>query len=229
MIGLLQAASKARALKELVDECPLDFFRPSKPQREVLECTHPITLFRAANQLGKTYVGAAECLYMMKGSSPYKDLSHIKPPITVWAIVHSWEQSKIIQHKIHSLIGKNEYADDSPDFQEGRGYRAKNPWFKLKNGSMLFFKTANQGTLGAASGTIDLCWVDEPCPQALFGELAARLLRNRGRMLMTMTPIGGGDLTWLKKLTDAAILRPQKMGRTTYYINYKLMEILAAN
>jgi Fic family protein len=35
--------------------------------------------------------------------------------------------------------------------------------------------------------------------------------------------------SWLKKLTDAAILRPQKMGRTTYYINYKLMEILAAN
>jgi Fic family protein len=35
--------------------------------------------------------------------------------------------------------------------------------------------------------------------------------------------------SWLKKLTDAAILRPQKIGRTTYYINYKLMEILAAN
>lgn len=35
--------------------------------------------------------------------------------------------------------------------------------------------------------------------------------------------------SWLKKLTDAAILKPQKIGRTTYYINYKLMEILAAN
>lgn len=32
--------------------------------------------------------------------------------------------------------------------------------------------------------------------------------------------------TWLKKLTDAAIVRPQKIGRTTYYINYKLMELL---
>lgn len=202
MIALLQAAKKAKELKNLVDECPLDYFRPSLPQRKVLESEDNIVLFRAANQLGKTYVGAAECLYMMKGYSPYKDLSHIKPPIIVWAIVHSWEQSKIIQAKIHSLIGKNEYAEDSPEFQEGRGYRAKNPWFKLKNGSMLFFKTANQGTLGAASGTIDFCWIDEPCPQALFGELAARLLRNRGRMLMTMTPIGGGDLTWLKKLTE---------------------------
>ena len=202
MIDLLNAARKATKLKSLADSSPLSWFRPSPPQREVLEATESIVLFRAANQLGKTYVGAAECLYTMKGYSPYKDLSHIKPPITVWAIVHSWEQSKIIQHKIHSLIGAGEYADDSPEFQEGRGYRAKNPWFKLKNGSMLYFKTANQGTLGASAGTIDYCWIDEPCPQALFGELAARLLRKRGRMLMTMTPIGGGDLTWLKRLTE---------------------------
>lgn len=202
MMELLLAAKKARDLKEMADASPLDFFRPSPPQRRVLEATENIVLFRAANQLGKTYVGAAECLYMMRGHSPYKDLSHIKPPITVWAIVHSWEQSKIIQQKVHSLIGSDEYADDSPEYQEGRGYRAKNPWFKLKNGSMLFFKTANQGTLGAASGTINFCWCDEPCPQSLFGELAARLLRNRGRMLMTMTPIGGGDLTWLKRLTE---------------------------
>ncbi|MBT9484570.1 MAG: Fic family protein [Sediminibacterium sp.] len=35
--------------------------------------------------------------------------------------------------------------------------------------------------------------------------------------------------TWLKKLTDADIVRPKKMGRTTYYINYRLMEILSSN
>lgn len=33
--------------------------------------------------------------------------------------------------------------------------------------------------------------------------------------------------TWLKKLSDADILKPQKIGRTTYYINYKLMELFA--
>src|SRR5574343_421801 len=35
--------------------------------------------------------------------------------------------------------------------------------------------------------------------------------------------------TWLKKLVHANILRPQKIGRTTYYINFRLMEILSAN
>lgn len=35
--------------------------------------------------------------------------------------------------------------------------------------------------------------------------------------------------SWLKKLTVAKIVKPQKIGRTTYYINYKLMELLFAN
>ena len=35
--------------------------------------------------------------------------------------------------------------------------------------------------------------------------------------------------TWLKKLTEAQILKPQKIGRTTYYINYRLMELLSDN
>jgi len=34
---------------------------------------------------------------------------------------------------------------------------------------------------------------------------------------------------WLKKLADAHILKPQKIGRTTYFINYKLIELLSSN
>jgi len=35
--------------------------------------------------------------------------------------------------------------------------------------------------------------------------------------------------SWLKKLTDAGIVKPQKIGRTTYYVNYRLMEVLSTN
>ncbi|MFT4154586.1 Fic family protein [Parafilimonas sp.] len=34
---------------------------------------------------------------------------------------------------------------------------------------------------------------------------------------------------WLKKLTEADILKPQKIGRTTYFVNYKLMDVLSAD
>ena len=33
--------------------------------------------------------------------------------------------------------------------------------------------------------------------------------------------------SWLKKLTEAKIVTTQKIGRTTYYINYRLMELLS--
>lgn len=33
--------------------------------------------------------------------------------------------------------------------------------------------------------------------------------------------------TWLKKMTAAGLVRPLKRGRTTYYINHRLMELLA--
>lgn len=32
--------------------------------------------------------------------------------------------------------------------------------------------------------------------------------------------------SWLKKLAEAAILKPQKIGRTKYYVNFRLMELL---
>lgn len=34
---------------------------------------------------------------------------------------------------------------------------------------------------------------------------------------------------WLKKLTDADIVKPQKIGRTMYFINYKLMDLLSTD
>ena len=35
--------------------------------------------------------------------------------------------------------------------------------------------------------------------------------------------------TWLKKLSDANLLRTQKIGRITYYVNYRLMDLLSAD
>lgn len=34
---------------------------------------------------------------------------------------------------------------------------------------------------------------------------------------------------WLKKMTEAKLVRPQKIGRTTYYINYRLMELISSD
>ena len=43
---------------------------------------------------------------------------------------------------------------------------------------------------------------DEPPPEAIWSELAARVLRQRGRIAITLTPIGL-PLGWLRKLVEA--------------------------
>lgn len=53
--------------------------------------------------------------------------------------------------------------------------------------------------------------------------LKIELLKNQGLAHRQTASV------WLKKLSESGILKPQKAGRTTYYINYRLMELLSAN
>jgi Fic family protein len=34
---------------------------------------------------------------------------------------------------------------------------------------------------------------------------------------------------WLKKLTDVDVVKPHKIGRTSYYINHRLMELFSSD
>lgn len=192
------------------DSDPLKWFSPTKPQLQFLKSTAPITLFRAGNQLGKTAAGACEMIMYALNRHRYKRIPD--GPKEIWVIVHSWEQSKTVQAKIFELIPPSELAHDC-EFVAGRGFRGKTPIIRFKNGSLVRIKTTNQGTLGVASGTVDLIWVDEPPPIAIFGELAARLLRKRGRMVMTMTPIGQ-DCGYLKKMVDDGKIEDIQAGLT---------------
>jgi phage terminase large subunit-like protein len=198
-MSLALLARSAHRLREITASDPLKYFTPTKPQLELLKSEASITLFRAGNQIGKTAAGAAELLYYVLSCHPYKDIP--SGPKEAWVVVHSWEQSKVVQAKIFELIPPATLADDC-EFIAGRGFRGKTPIIRFKNGSLVRIKTTNQGSLGVASGTIDFCWIDEPPPAVLFGELAARLLRKRGRMVITMTPIGQ-DCTYLRQMCEA--------------------------
>ena len=66
---------------------------------------------------------------------------------------------------------------------------------------MLFFKTTNQGTLETSAGTIDMCWIDEPCPQQLFGELV-KIISEQRTDDYDDDPHWWGDVLVLRKLTE---------------------------
>lgn len=198
-MSLSALASAAHVLERRAYSDPLAYFRPTPPQLRFLQSTSQIRLFRAGNQAGKTWCGLADCIWRCIGRHPF--VPSVKPPpIEAWVIVVSWEQSLAIQKKIWQLLPKHEVVEET-EYTEGRGFRGKVPIIRFKNGSVLRIRTINQGVLSLASATLDLVHIDEPCPEALWSELAARVLRQRGRITITLTPIGL-PLGWLRKLVE---------------------------
>ena len=177
---------------------PLSYYRPTQPQRDFLSCTAPVAMLRAGNQLGKTWAGLVDVIYRCLGSSPYQPVA--PAPIEAWIICFSWEQSLSVQAKFHALVPKTALKP-GVEFGIGKGYTGRVPIVRFRNGSLVRFKTTNQGSLGLASATINHVLIDEPPPPDIWGELCARVLRNRGRIRLTMTPIGR-PVEWLRKLVE---------------------------
>lgn len=198
-MSLSALASAAHVLGRRAHSDPLAYYRPTPPQLRFLQSTSQIKLFRAGNQAGKTWCGVADCIWRCLGSHPYTLVK--AAPIEAWVVVVSWEQSLAIQGKIWALLPKDAIEDDC-EYTPGKGFRGKVPIVRFKNGSILRIRTVNQGALALAGATIDYVLIDEPPPEAIWSELAARVLRQRGRIAITLTPIGL-PLGWLRKLVEA--------------------------
>lgn len=196
-MNLSALATATNTLARRAQADPLAYFRPTPPQLAFLSSNHPIRLLRAGNQLGKTWAGLADVIYRCLGSHPYTLVK--AAPIEAWVVVVSWEQSLAIQKKLWELVPKDSIHD--PEWVPGRGFRGKTPILRFLNGSVLRIRTINQGALSLASATIDYVLIDEPPPEEIWSELAARVLRQRGRIAITLTPIGL-PLGWLKRLVE---------------------------
>ena len=202
---LQNLASQIALIADQAKKNPLDFFRPTPPQDSFLRDPSRIKLLRGGNQVGKTICGSVETIWRVLGIHPY--ISTTPPPIEAWIIAHSWEQSKIVQAKLHSYIPPHELHPDV-EFVVGRGFRGTGaPVIRFKNGSIIRVKTTQQsgggrGTLGLASGSVDWVWIDEVPPPQVWSELAARTLRTRGSIGITMTPVGV-PVDYLKKMVEA--------------------------
>lgn len=57
--------------------------------------------------------------------------------------------------------------------------------------SRVTFKTHNMDRQALASWTGDLIWVDEECPLYILDELVPRIIRRKGQIIITFTPIDG--------------------------------------
>lgn len=184
-------------------------------QRELLESLRTTKLLRIGNQWGgKSTAGLAEVDWRCTGKHPYIDVRN--PPIEAWIVCASWSQSVAIQKKFWELCDRDELAADTV-FDPMRGFRGKNPAVKYKNGSIVRFKTTNQGGLNLAGATIHHVLIDEPTEQRIYEELKKRLLRTGGTLTLTLTPING-PTAYLRELCERGAvediwypLRPEQL------------------
>lgn len=199
-LDLLELVAVADDLEEVAARAeaqPHRYLRFTPPQRSFLGDPSPRKALVGGNQLGKTYVGAADALGRMRGEHP--GLGRWRPvPVHGWCVNASWKQSLIIQRKVFSMLGSDELAK-GVRFTNKRGFTGS--YVELKNGSTLTFVTANQDTVDLASATLDFIWIDEPPPEHIWGELVARVRHKRGVIFLTLTP-WGRPVEWLRAKCD---------------------------
>jgi phage terminase large subunit-like protein len=201
-VSLAEALSLTQELGRRSEASILPYLQWLPGQLAFLQDPSKAKLARWGNQWGgKTTVGLSEVIYRCRGYHPYIEVP--QGPIEAWVLCASWPQSVSIQGKLNDLLDPDE-VDWSVTrlFDQKNGFGAKSPMVKLKNGSIIRFRTTQQGGLNLAGATIDVALFDEPpASQRVFSEVQKRLMRQNGVLLMTLTPINA-PTDWLKDYAE---------------------------
>jgi phage terminase large subunit-like protein len=160
------------------------------------------------NQAGKTSLGAIDCVATALGRHPLQLSGAIRQPgVHIWASALTWELwENILLPELLTWIPPDRVLDAPPP---NRHSTKRDILILADNGkiSRITGKAAEQGAEKYQSARVDLVWLDEEHPEAVWDEMQPRLLRYRGRTLATMTPLKG--LTWV----HGRIYEPMQTGR----------------
>lgn len=202
MIEALRALRVASVdLRQRVEQEQLHHYLWLPGQHAFLSDDSRFKLARWGNQWGgKTTAGLADVCYACQGWHPLRRLRH-RPPIEAWVICATWQQSIAIQQKLWELVPKA-WIDENTLFDVGRGLIGKNPVLRFRNGSIIRIKTTQQGGLNLSSATIHVALFDEPPrTQRIYSEVQKRVLKTRGDVMLTLTPINA-PTDWLRERVE---------------------------
>ena len=157
---------------------PLNFFEHLPLQEAFHNAPNRKKGIFGGNRSGKTEEGAE---YVIK-----KCLA--APKQRWWASAESFPDSvNIQQRKTWELCPKNRLKYGH--YNEITGFSNRKLLFD--NGSIIIFKSYDQGREAFASDDVDGIWNDEEPPYDIYKEQLMRLLDRRGEMILTMTSIKG--------------------------------------
>lgn len=178
-------------LKKKVKRPDISGYRPYEIQVKFHKSEHAGTIVLGGNRGGKTVAGAAETVWRLRGSHPYKAVKD--PPIYGRGSAVDIEQglNKIMLPEIARWLPPSLLLNGSWEDSYSRQSRILN----LSNGSFMDFLTYEQEAEKHAGTSRDFVWFDEEPPEHIFNEDILRLADVSGQWFLTMTPVMG--MTWI--------------------------------
>lgn len=165
------------ALAERQKESPLEFLELLPGQQGFDESQANIILIFGGNRSGKTTPVSKKVLEL-----------GLKKKMKIWVCGETFQDSIAIQQKkISELVPRGQVKYGS--FDDINGYT--NRKLQLKNGTLITFKSYDQGAGAFQSDDIDLIWNDEEPPLDIVKEQKMRLIDRNGRMIISMTSLKG--------------------------------------
>ena len=201
------------AIKKLIDaknKSPVDHIPYLPTQLDFLKHDDNKTpyLFRAGNRQGKSTVGAAEVIFRARGHHPFKEVPN--RPVKIAVVCMSLQQSIPIQEMIWELIDKS-LLKPGVTFNKKTGFGAHTPIIQFMNGSSIKFHGCAQGAEALAGSEYDFILLDEPPDQTVYDECIKRVSNTGGNIALTLTPINGPPLPWLRAFCEEGIVKDYHM------------------
>ena len=182
----------------------LEFFKPYGKQLEFIRAgaTKRERLLMAANQVGKTTVGAYETALHLTGLYPDDwEGRRFTKPVKFWAGGVSSVVTRHTNQFVDTTLARG--AADAFDTLVVKHYTDGVP----DGNSTIQFKAYEQGRKKFQSATLDGVWLDEEPPMDVYMECMARIsaTTSRGSIIyLTFTPLEGMSEVVMRYMSDAS-------------------------
>jgi len=209
---LRTGAEAARLLSERQQIDPLWLWTPFGPQNAFLQATEAEAWYLGANRTGKSDCLAAIVASMARNGNMDPRPAYVGQgsyiydrAIACWAISLTFPMSReILQPKIFDNMHVPPGQPHQPFIPtyEIKQWNTTTATLTLKNGSIIVFKSADQGQAALQGAGRDLVAFDEAPPQIVYNECAIRIEAGRKlyiRGAATLLPPEGvvGGVSWL--------------------------------
>lgn len=180
----VERAKKARAIENYRPHSGAWRGEPNDGQLGFHKSDARVRLLLGGNQSGKTIAGIVESIWTALGIHPYRRVRVPNRGRIVASLGFEEGAGQVIVPKILEWLPKNVLAKPPKNNQAGIPAH-----WELVNGSTFNILSGEQETKVFEGWTGDWAWVDEPCRRDIYEATRRGLIRQKGRMWMTMTPL----------------------------------------